>query len=47
MILCFIQNAEIGRRGKALFEVFRFPDVGDIAYNRPKSLPHPTEKPFT
>jgi len=32
--------------GRALFEVFRFLGVGDIAYNQPKSLPYPTENPF-
>ena len=35
-----------GHYGKTLFEVFRFLGVGDIAYNRPKSLPYPTENPF-
>ena len=32
--------------GKALFEVFKFLGVGDIAYNQPKNLPYPTENPF-
>ena len=32
--------------GKTLFEVFRLLGVEDIAYNRPKSLPYPTENPF-
>ena len=32
--------------GKALFEVFRFFGVKDIAYNQPASLPYPTENPF-
>lgn len=32
--------------GKALFEVFKFLGVKDIAYNRPASLPYPTENPF-
>ena len=32
--------------GKALFEVFRFMGVKDIAYNQPASLPYPTENPF-
>ncbi len=32
--------------GKALFEVFKFLGVQDIAYNQPKSLPYPTENPF-
>ena len=36
-----------GHYGKALFEVFKFLGVGDIAYNQPKSLPYPTENPFT
>ena len=32
--------------GAALFEVFKFLGVQDIAYNRPASLPYPTENPF-
>ena len=32
--------------GKALFEVFKFLGVQDIAYNQPKSLPYPTENPW-
>ncbi len=32
--------------GKALYEVFRYLGVDDIAYNQPKSLPYPTENPF-
>ena len=32
--------------GKALFEVFKFLGVEDIAYNQPKNLPYPTENPF-
>ena len=32
--------------GAALYEVFRFLGVGDIAYNQPASLPYPTENPF-
>ena len=32
--------------GSALFEVFKFLGVGDIAYNQPKSLPYSTENPF-
>ncbi len=32
--------------GKALFEVFKFLGIADIAYNQPKSLPYPTENPF-
>ncbi len=35
-----------GHYGKALFETFRFLGVTDIAYNRPRSLPYPTENPF-
>ena len=35
-----------GHFGKALFEVFRFLGVKDIAYNQPKALPYPTENPF-
>ena len=35
-----------GHYGKALYEVFRFLGVKDIAYNQPKSLPYPTENPF-
>ena len=35
-----------GHYGKALFEVFKFLGVGDIAFNQSKSLPYPTENPF-
>ncbi|MBR0469489.1 MAG: L-fucose/L-arabinose isomerase family protein [Mogibacterium sp.] len=35
-----------GHFGKALFEVFRFLGIRDIAYNQPKSLPYPAENPF-
>ena len=35
-----------GHYGKALFEVFKFLGVTDIAYNQPESLPYPTENPF-
>ena len=35
-----------GHYGKALFEVFKYLGVEDIAYNQPKSLPYPTENPF-
>ena len=35
-----------GHYGKALFEVFKFLGVTDIAYNQPRSLPYPTENPF-
>ena len=36
-----------GHYGKALFEVFRFLGVKDIAYNQPKTLPYPTENPWS
>lgn len=32
--------------GKALFEVFRYLGVDDIGYNRPRTLPYPSENPF-
>jgi len=35
-----------GHYGKALFAVMRYLGVRDIAYNRPASLPYPTENPF-
>ena len=35
-----------GHYGKALFEVFKFMGVEDIAYNQPKSVLYPTENPF-
>ena len=35
-----------GHYGKALFEVFKFLGIRDIAYNQPKNLPYPTENPF-
>ena len=35
-----------GHYGKALFEVFRYLGIADIAYNQPRSLPYPTENPF-
>ena len=35
-----------GHYGKALFEVFKFLGVTDIAYNQPKNLPYPTENPW-
>ena len=35
-----------GHYGKALFEVFKFLGVTDIAWNQPKSLPYPTENPW-
>ena len=35
-----------GHYGKALFEVFKYLGVSDIAYNQPKHLPYPGENPF-
>ena len=35
-----------GHFGSALFEVFKYFGVADIAYNQPKTLPYPTENPF-
>ena len=35
-----------GHCAKALFEVFKYLGVKDIAYNQPKSLPYPTENPW-
>ena len=35
-----------GHYGKALFEVFKFLGVEDIAWNQPRSLPYPTENPW-
>ena len=35
-----------GHFGYALFEVFKFLGVNDISYNRPRSLPYPTENPW-
>ena len=35
-----------GHWGKALFEVFKYLGVADIAYNQPKNLPYPGENPF-
>ena len=35
-----------GHYGKALFNVFRFLGVKNIAYNQPKALPYPTENPW-
>lgn len=35
-----------GHHGKALFEVFKYLGVTDIAYNQPKSLPYAGENPF-
>ena len=35
-----------GHCAKALFEVFKYLGVKDIAYNQPKCLPYPTENPW-
>ena len=35
-----------GHYGKALFEIFKFMGVADIAYNQPKGVLYPTENPF-
>lgn len=35
-----------GHYGKALYEVFKYLGVSDIAYNQPKELPYSTENPF-
>ena len=35
-----------GHYGKALFEVFKYLGIGDIAYNQPKSMPYATENPW-
>lgn len=32
--------------GKALFSLFQYLGIKDIAYNQPKNLPYPTENPF-
>lgn len=32
--------------GKALYEVFRYCGIKDIAYNQPRSIAYPTENPF-
>ena len=32
--------------GKALFEVFKYFGIQDIAYNQPRALPYPTENPW-
>ena len=32
--------------GKALYEVFKYFGIADIAYNQPANLPYPTENPF-
>ncbi len=35
-----------GHYGKAIYEVFKYLGVEDIAYNQPASLPYPKENPF-
>ena len=35
-----------GHYAKALFEVFKYLGIADIAYNQPKSLPYATENPW-
>ena len=35
-----------GHYGKALFEVFKYFGIADVAYNQPAGLPYPTENPF-
>ena len=35
-----------GKYGRALFEVFKYLGVADIAYNQPASLPYPGENPY-
>lgn len=35
-----------GHNGRALFDVFRYLGIEDIAYNQPAALPYPTENPF-
>lgn len=35
-----------GHYGKALFEVFKYLGIGDIAYNKPAGQLYPTENPF-
>lgn len=32
---------------RSLFEVFRYLGVKDISYNRPRTLPYPTENPWS
>ena len=39
-------SVAFGHWGKALFEVFKYLGVTDIAYNQPRSLPYPGENPF-
>ena len=35
-----------GHYGAALFELFKYLGVADVAYNQPACLPYPTENPF-
>ena len=35
-----------GHFGKEIFEVFRYLGAEQVGYNRPASLPYPTENPF-
>ena len=35
-----------GHYGKALFDIFKFLGVEDIAFNQPKTMMYPTENPF-
>lgn len=36
-----------GHFGRELFEVFRYLGIQDIAWNQPRTLPYPTENPFS
>lgn len=35
-----------GNHGKALYEIFKYLGIADIAYNQPANLPYPMENPF-
>ena len=35
-----------GHYGKALFSLFRYLGIGDIAFNQPKGMLYPSENPF-
>ena len=35
-----------GKHGRALFEVFKYLGISDIAYNQPAALPYPGENPY-
>ncbi|MDQ0203820.1 L-fucose/L-arabinose isomerase family protein [Pectinatus haikarae] len=35
-----------GHYGKILFDIFKFLDIKDIAFNQPKNMLYPTENPF-